>query len=235
MGISMVYIEKVICVNEYETLLEAYLNIETGALNMHAIGPKTLDPKEAIVYRLQFYASRGRPCVPDISTVQFLKARLLPEYQLHYITVQDMAGQRWHFTYFLSQRDDSSWFVQSGSGGREHERMASPAIDDRPCLHLQWGQTIRFGSGGSEFRAGGEVFDSNVAITRVHLISSNGVVLEDTVQDGLVLFWSDQEVALPVQAEMLNSSGEVVGHQTVLLPPHLPPDAGIQGFFHPVQ
>jgi hypothetical protein len=201
---------------------------------MKAIGPKTLDPKEAMVYRLQFYASRERPCVPDISTVQFLKARLLPEHQLHYITVQDMAGQRWHFTYFLSQRDDGSWFVQSGSGGREHERMASPAIDDRPCLHLQWGQTMRVGSGGrgSEFRAGGEVFDNAAAITRVRLISSNGVVLEDIVQDGLVLFWSDQEVALPVQAELYNSTGTCVSSQAAFTMPPLSPEITFKGGFH---
>jgi len=55
------------------------------------------------------------------------------------------------------------------------------------------------------FYAYGEVVDNGFDIVDVHLISPNGVVLKDRVQDGLVLFVSDQPVFTPLQAELYPS------------------------------
>jgi hypothetical protein len=60
------------------------------------------------------------------------------------------------------------------------------------------------------------VVDHGFDITRVRLISPNGVVLEDRVQDGLVLFVSDQPIFTPLQAELYNRAGELVSSQMVL-------------------
>jgi hypothetical protein len=59
--------------------------------------------------------------------------------------------------------------------------------------------------------AGGHVIDNGLDVARVRLTGSNGQVLEDTVDDGLVLFVTDQKVRVPVQIELYNRSGEVVG------------------------
>src|SRR5215469_12418908 len=56
----------------------------------------------------------------------------------------------------------------------------------------------------------GEVVDHGFDITRVRLISPNGVALEDTVQDGLVLLVSDQPIFTPLQAELYNRAGDLV-------------------------
>jgi hypothetical protein len=62
----------------------------------------------------------------------------------------------------------------------------------------------------------GEVVDHDFDITRVRLISPNGVTLEDRVLDGLVLFASDQPIFTPLQAELYNRAGELVSSQTVV-------------------
>jgi hypothetical protein len=186
---------------------------------MNALGPKTFDPKEAIENRLRFYASRARPCVPNMATLRFLKARVLPAHQLHPVTFEDTAGQLWYSTFFLSQREDGSWYVKTAGGSGDHEQVAPSAIQDRPWVHLGGGQQTRLPGRGSlsyEFLAGGEVMDQGFDIVRVRLLGPNGHVLEDTVQDGLVLFWSDQYIGMPLQAELSNRAGEVVSSHSVL-------------------
>jgi len=73
-----------------------------------------------------------------------------------------------------------------------------------------------FWNASNPFYAYGEVVDHGFDIVRVRLISPNGVVLEDRVQDGLVLFFSDQPVFTPLQAELYNRTGQLVSSQTVL-------------------
>ncbi len=198
---------------------------------MDPLSPKTFDPKEAIIHRLRFYASRSRPCIPDVGTVQFLKARLLPTHQLHLIAFQDTSGQTWRWQSFLTQREDGSWVIQTSGGNLETEQPSVP--DDRPYVHLQGGQQIRMDGKGNvayEFRAGGEVLDNGFAIVRVRLIAPNGHVLEDTVQNGLVLFWSMEHIGLSLQAALYNRADEVVSQQPVLQIPS--PSANMKyGFF----
>ncbi len=69
--------------------------------------------------------------------------------------------------------------------------------------------------------AAGRVLDNGLDVVRVRLISENGIVLEDTVQDGLVLFLSDQWVERPLQVELYDRSGKLVGaHQALKTPEH---------------
>lgn len=81
------------------------------------------------------------------------------------------------------------------------------------------------------FLAFGEVIDRGFDIVRVRLVSSNGIIFENTIEDGLVLLASHQRVPRPLQAELYNSSGELVSRQTVLDPFRIPPDAKFRGFF----
>ena len=59
--------------------------------------------------------------------------------------------------------------------------------------------------------AGGRVLDQGLGVIRVRVLSANNIVLEDTVQDGLVLFVTDQEVRGPLRVELYDRSGNVVG------------------------
>ena len=201
---------------------------------MNPLDAKIFDPKEVIIHHLRFYASRTRPCIPDIRTVQFLKARLLPARQLHRIAFQDTIGQSWRWLFFLTQREDGSWVVQTGGGNLETEQLLVPA--DRPSVRLHTGQQTRLDRHGNisyEFRAGGEVYDNGFTIVRVRLIAPNGQMLEDTVQDGLVLFWITDNIGLSVQAELYNHAGQVVSQQPVVQIPSF--SSNMQyGIFHPL-
>lgn len=52
--------------------------------------------------------------------------------------------------------------------------------------------------------------------TTVRLRCANGLVLEDTVDDGLVLFLTDRRVQLPVSAELRDAHGNAVVVHAVL-------------------
>jgi hypothetical protein len=68
-------------------------------------------------------------------------------------------------------------------------------------------------SGGGwplHFHAGGYVVGNGLDITRVRLLSTNGTVIEDTVVDTIVLFFTDQEVVFPLQAELYDQQGKLV-------------------------
>ena len=50
---------------------------------------------------------------------------------------------------------------------------------------------------------------------RVRLFDQGGLVLEDTVRDGIVLFYSEQLPTVPpLQLELYNNSGTLVSRQT---------------------
>jgi hypothetical protein len=280
---------------------------------MSLFDPPAPDPREVILQHLRLLASWGRPYIPDLATVHWLRSRRLPTYQLHDITFRDTNGQRWDYRFLLVLTTQGTWDILHGGGRRHtdpHRAAASAASSDRPWLHLGGGGT-RVGPPGAlpasqkallevwkiveslratpegqqeaqallealqerlaavpreargkaawkllqafeilpEGRRGkaawkqleafqqlpleppdpaealwnalnpfyvyGEVVDHGFDITRVRLISPNGVVLEDRVQDGLVLFVSDQPIFTPLQAELYNGAGELVSSQTV--------------------
>jgi len=69
----------------------------------------------------------------------------------------------------------------------------------------------------NEFYAFGEVFNKGYPIVRVRLLDSGGLVLEDSPQDGIVLFWSEQLPTYPLQLELYNDFGTIVSRQRVSL------------------
>lgn len=60
------------------------------------------------------------------------------------------------------------------------------------------------------------VKDNGQEVARVRLISANGILLEDSVDDGIVLFLDDRYIRTPLQAELYNSQGMLVGTHQVL-------------------
>jgi len=174
------------------------------------------DPKAAVVHRLRTgLFNRSHPT--NFDTVQWMGVQVLPSHQLHHVTVQEVSGQRWHFICFLKQRTNGSWQVKFNRGYPEHsfEKYVAPeTTQDVPEIRLQVGENSLH-----EFLTGGIVIDKGFHVTSVHLVSRNGQVLQDTVHEGLVLYWTDKEVFLPLQAELYNASDEIIGRHTVLNEP----------------
>ena len=66
------------------------------------------------------------------------------------------------------------------------------------------------------FYAGGRVVDLHRTVARVRVIAANGVVIEDSIDDGLVLFLTDQHVEPPWRAELYDRTGQMLSHHVVL-------------------
>jgi hypothetical protein len=149
----------------------------------------------------------------DRTTIRFLKARRGPNHQVHYVTVQDTTGQPWHFTSFLMKKTDQ-WYVKTLDGHPESEFTEPLELHDRPWIRLETLFML------NDFYAVGEVFDKGYQIERVRLLEPGGLVLEDTVQHGMVLFYSEQLPTVPpIQLELYNNSGVLVSRQTETLHP----------------
>jgi hypothetical protein len=75
---------------------------------------------------------------------------------------------------------------------------------------------VNLGGGGwpKQFYAGGQVLEHVGAVVRLR--AANGTVLEDTVEDGMVLFLTDAEVRLPVYAELVDPSGQIVSQHRAM-------------------
>src|SRR5258707_5348463 len=170
------------------------------------------NPQEVIRNGLQLLVSRQWPFAPlDLTTIQFLKARCVPGYQLHYVAVQNTAGQQWRFTFFFIQKE-GVWCVKSLTGGPENVLDEPPELRDSPWIRLETLLIL------NDFYAFGEVFDKGNHIVRVRLRDSGSFVLEDTVKDGIVLFYSNQLPTIPpLQLELYTTSGIIVSRQTQTL------------------
>ena len=152
---------------------------------------------------------RGGGMGARASTVRFLKERALPQRQVHAVTFEDETGQPWHFIGFVAQDAQGHWrFEMGGGGGGGSGSDPRHPLRDHPWANLA--------GGGWEdrFWAGGWVVDNGLEVTRVRLTGRNGRVLEDFVDNGLVLFVTDQKVRVPVQVELYNRSDELVGQHS---------------------
>lgn len=181
------------------------------------------EPRQAILDRLRFLASRPRPHIKaNLSTVQFLKARIHSGRQLHIVTFQDQKGQQWDFTFLVTQDEEGAWYVQR-STGEIRTRAKYKQSPNQPQVRLNGGPGTSVATDRPaeySFLAWGDILNGNdVAVVR--LISANGLILEDRVQDGLVLFARDQEVLVPLQAELYNHDGQLISSHPVFQPGYL--------------
>lgn len=137
-------------------------------------------------------------------TIRFLKERSLLHCQLHFVTFEDEQGHQTHLSCYVIEENDGTWNMYGGSGGagRGPQRTS-------PWANL--------GGGGwpNQFYAGGYVQDNGQDVVRVRLLSHNGVLLEDSVDNGIVLFLSDQPIEQPLQATLYDRQGALVGTHTV--------------------
>ncbi|MFI5272476.1 MAG: hypothetical protein ACHQ4H_05515 [Ktedonobacterales bacterium] len=139
-------------------------------------------------------------------TIQFGKVRSIPQRQIHAVTFETLDGRRMRFTCCVRQDSTGDWQFAGGAGGAEN----SDPRRGRPWVNL--------GGGGwpARFFAGGHVLEHGGVVVRVRLRAANGTVLEDTVDDEMVLFLTDSDVQMPVYAELLDRSGQVVSQHDAM-------------------
>jgi hypothetical protein len=153
---------------------------------------------------------RGGGLGAKASTVQFLQERRLPDRQIHLVAFENETGQQEQWICYVKVATRGDWQFAGGAGGTNGGEEDSMPQRGTPSVNLGAGWR------GDLFWAGGRVRTKGLDVVRVRLISANNIILEDLVQDGLVLFVSDQAVQRPLQAELFDRSGKVVGTHQVL-------------------
>jgi hypothetical protein len=138
-------------------------------------------------------------------TVRFVKHREAPGAELWYVTWDADGGsrgtERWSWTVEASRDTEGTWRAHGVSGGGG---SGEPVHPGRPWANLGG----NWGSNG--FRAGGAVEDEGRRITRVRMTDVAGRTFEDTVDNSVVLFASDEAVQMPMRVELIDEAGVVV-------------------------
>jgi len=143
-----------------------------------------------------------------LESVVFVKERRLLKRAVYNVRFTDGHSMRRRFTVSLAQNDDGAWQILGGAGGSAEESHGSAPLRGHPYANLGGGGWPR------QFYAGGAIEEDNGAVTRVRLRSTNGFEMEDTVEGGEVLFLTEVEVQTPLQLELYDASGNLVGRHT---------------------
>jgi hypothetical protein len=165
-------------------------------------------PKQAIREWLAGVSATWHPAGTEPSrmrpdTVRFVKQHDAPPHQMWFVTCDADGGSRgleqWQWTVVVSPDEAGRWSGHGVSGG-----SGGPLLRGRPWANLggSWGR--------DGFRAGGTVEDAGAGIARVRLTDVDGRAFEDTVENGVVLFSSDEPVAMPMGLDLIDSDGRVV-------------------------
>lgn len=174
---------------------------------------------------------RNENADPGATVVHFLQKRCLPDYQAHFVAAEGEGGQLAYFLYCVRRNSQNHW---ESIGGGQVSRTTAPTI-------LGFGTEDTCNIGGTEihkvktmpeksplrvklsslrgkdgFWAGASFLDPSLDVERVRLIFQEGIVLEDTVQDDLVLFITEEKVTRPSHAEFYDRSGNMLGVQPFL-------------------
>jgi hypothetical protein len=138
---------------------------------------------------------------PD--TARFVKQKDAPTGRIWYVTCDadgDSRGtEHWHWIVVVFPEGPDRWTASGVAGG-----SGGPILRRRPWANLggNWGRR--------GFRAGGTVEDAGAGIALVRLTDVEGRAFEDTVENEIVLFSSDEPVAMPMRLELIDAEGHVV-------------------------
>jgi hypothetical protein len=135
--------------------------------------------------------------------LHFVKNREVSGHQLWYVTCEVASGQkgtaRWHWTVLVTQEQPGRWSAQCVAGGS----------GESPLFGYPWAN-LGGHWGPDGFRAGGTVEDAGRGVARVTLTDVDGRTFEDTVDNGVVLFFSDEPVTMPMRVRLFDPAGRVV-------------------------
>ncbi len=174
-------------------VLSAPLNTAEGALSI--VGAH--GPREGSVR-----TSGGVGAVP--STIRILKERTVPLHYASLVTFEDVQGRTWEFECFVVQEGQHNWVFKSGGS------VSQKNVERFPHVKLAGG----WAEGG--FSAGGRVYANGADIVRVDILSVDGIIFDDTVEDGRVLFVTDREdIFPPVRALLYDNAGVLVNSHVV--------------------
>lgn len=137
-----------------------------------------------------------------LETFRFLKERGVAGRLVQAVTFETGMGKNLFMICYLVQDKHGEWQFRGAAGGAE--------VGSSPLRDYAW---VDLGGGGwpDDFYAGGYVITrENEDVARVRLLAKNGTVMEDTVDDHLVLFVTDQSVAIPLQVELYDSAGKLL-------------------------
>ncbi len=138
------------------------------------------------------------------STIRILKERTVPLHYASLVTFEDVQGQMWEFACFVVQEGQHNWVFKSGGS------VSQKNVEKQPHVNLAGG----WAEGG--FSAGGRVYANGADIVRVDIISVDGIIFDDTVDNGYVLFVTDREdIFPPVRALLYDSAGVLVNSHIV--------------------
>lgn len=140
-------------------------------------------------------------------TVRFVKKRDAPPRQLWWVTYEADGGWRgighWRWTVMATQEEPGRWSAHGVAGG-------GGAKGDLPAKGHPWADLG--GTWGRDgFRVGGTVEDAGKSLARVRLTDVEGRTFDDKVDHGIVLFLSDEPVAMPMRVDLYDADGRVVG------------------------
>ena len=164
------------------------------------MGKKKLSSQEVIIRELLDQNSFGS--LYDLSTLQFLKSHTHDVYQLHWITCNTNNGSYHNYLFLLQKSDDNYWEIDCVFPGLSGELSEGVELEGLP--HASLGVVQAYGNLLYQFCAYGEIFDKELSITKVRLISANNVVLEDYIEQGLALFISNERIERPIWVELYN-------------------------------
>ena len=139
----------------------------------------------------------------DPATVRFVKSRAFPGCQLHEAEFVTRDGQARHMLVRTWQQPDGSWMAApiggGGGGGGGGPYRSSPWVNFAAGWNAQ-----QFAGAGHVTGQGAET------ACQVRLTFADGTSIEDTVDNGVVLFFASPGATFPARVEILGTAGNVL-------------------------
>jgi hypothetical protein len=149
----------------------------------------------------------GLDAAPE--SVVFVTERRRPNRVAYNVRFTTRVGMRMRYALSLIQGHDGVWQVMGGAGGAAEDLPENAPKRGQPYANLGGGGFSR------QFYAGGAIEEDNGAVARVLLRSANSVEMEDTVKQGEVLFITDDVVQIPLEVELYDGAGNLIGRHTL--------------------
>lgn len=173
------------------------------------------DPRQAVRQFLSSLSDSVRESVvarPE--SIQIVKELGNPDHCCYALRYEDLQGQPRICFCGVTRWDSGLWLITAICWDRYFTHKVEKPGQQQPWLPLWHVQTDPPSLHGRALRApliAGLVIDNGFEVTCVRLVDRNGLTLEDTVDDGLVLFLSGQPLVEPIMTELYDSAGRPVG------------------------
>jgi hypothetical protein len=139
----------------------------------------------------------------DPTTIVFQKSRLLSTCWMHFVAFTNTQGLAVEWVIRSCENPDGSWVVAPVGGG---------SAGGAPRRNTPW-VNFAAGAGPGGFSAGGRVEGSGSEhAAHVRLIFTDGLTPEDTVENGIVLFFEPRPVRFPADVEILDNRRKLLAH-----------------------